>query len=425
MTRYGLQIFFKIFMAAGLLLSAPKVVGADISTHFGLSPRCIGMGNAVSAVSHDYGATYYNPAGLAQSKESAVTFGYLCSAPRIKIKEPQGEKRQFFNTEMNVPLIGYRQNMGTLLPKKWERIVVLALCAGSTNDAKNISYTETQIYEDPQVPIFGRAQDILIVNSGLGIELHKYLLVGAGIRFAATYDAVNISTRTDLLSQETSVDKLEINADTEIQPIVGLILRPSDKLRLAAAWRRGGAALKLRGQGGGGLLINEVELPLSLSLALAFQDFFTPDELAGALAYCFTERLLLALEITYAKWSKYDAPFGRTPPGAPFKDIYIPRIGTEYAFTEALKFQTGYYWQPSPVKTVQPYTNFLDTDEHVFSLALEYDWLIKKVFTHPLKLQIYFQYQHLPRRTLKTLMGPTAILGFIANVGATVQFRFR
>ncbi len=425
MNRQGLKFFFKTFFATGLILCSSPAVRADISTHFGLSPHSIGMGNAVAAVSHDYGAVYYNPAGLALSSESTITFGYLGSIPRVKIKTPRGKEGLFFTNGMNVPLFGYRQNIGPLLSDKGEKNIVLGLCVGSSDNLKTGTLLETYLYEEPQVPVFGRVQDMLVMSVGLGIELHKYILVGAGLRFAATYDAVNISAKINVLNQETIIDKLEVNADTEILPIFGLLLRPSDQLRLAAVWRRGGAPIKLVGKGGGGLLINKLKLPWSFSLALAFQDFYTPNEYAGAIAYSFTERFLLALEITFAEWSKYDVPYGTTPPGEPFKNIFIPRIGAEYAFNENLKIQMGYYWQPSPIKTIQPFTNYLDTDEHVFSIGLEYDWLLTDVFTYPLKLQLYFQYQHLPRRILWTLLGPTSIWGVIANVGAVVQFRFR
>ena len=77
--------------------------------------------------------------------------------------------------------------------------------------------------------------------------------------------------------------KLEVNADTEVQPIIGVIFRPWDQFRLAGVWRRGGSPVKLLGKGGGAAVIASVELPMNLSLA--FRDFFTPDEFAGSIAY--------------------------------------------------------------------------------------------------------------------------------------------
>ena len=124
-------------------------------------------------------------------------------------------------------------------------------------------------------------------------------------------------------------------------------------------------------------------------------------------------------------------PFGQVPPGEPFENIFIHRLGAEYAFTDTLTVQAGYYWQPSPVKETQTHTRYLDTDQHVFSVALEYDWLIRKIFTYPLTIQGYFQYQYLPGRTIQeTINGPDNlaywdIWGYIINVGAMVQFRFR
>jgi len=221
---------------------------------------------------------------------------------------------------------------------------------------------------------------------------------------------------------ESLFQKVDINAETETQPIAGIILRPRDSLRLAAVWRRGGAPVSLVGKGGGKASIGPVELPISLNLC--FQDFYTPDEFAGALSWAPVEKLLLACELTYARWSKYDDPYGQRPPGDPFFDILIPRFGAEIRVLPELRVQAGYYWQPSPVRKHQTSTRYLDTDEHVFSGGVAYTLSWERLLEYPLKLQAYVQVQYLPRNTLTTVAGVDSVWGYATNVGGTVQLSF-
>jgi len=404
-------------------LCLPGAVCADLATQFGLSPRGIGMGNAVSAVADDFGAVYYNPAALALSPGSSFSFGYFYTTPRVRVGTPQGPGRLVFTTHMNAPVIGYRQNLRGVFPEKWGRNLVVALAVASSDNFKTGTLVETLLYEDPQLPVFGRVQDMLVMSGGVGVEVNRWVLLGAGMRFAATYDAANITAVMNLANGETAVQKLEVNADTEAQPLAGFLLRPGGGLQVAGVWRRGGSPIKLLGKGGGTAVLGPLELPMSL--ALAFQDFFSPDEFSGSAAVAVSEKLLLAFDLTWARWSRYDAPYGHSPPGEPFRDIFIPRFGAEVVLSEQFRVQGGYYWHPSPVKGAQPYTAFLDTDQHVFSAALEWVQPIGGVLKHPLRIRGYVQYQHLPRRTLETVHGPTSVWGYITNIGGTVEFRFR
>ncbi len=396
---------------------------ADMATQFGMSPRGIGMGNAVAAVTHDYASVFYNPAGLALTPESSFTVGYMYTVPRFHLESPPGMERLVFTENMNAPVIGYRQNLRTVFPDSWGRNIVISLCIAASDNFKTGTLVETFLYEDPQVPVFGRVHDMLVMSGGFGVEVFPFLLVGVGMRFACTYDAANITANMNLVTGETEIQKLEVNADTEVQPIVGFLVRPWRSLHLAGVYRRGGAPIRLVGAGSGSAQIGELFLPMTLSLA--FRDFFTPDEYAGSVAFSPWKPLLLALEMTYARWSKFDAPFGETPPGDPFRDVVIPRFGAEVTITEGFKAQAGYYWQPSPVRDVQPHTCYLDTDQHVFSAAVEYGLRLKKVFKYPLVLRAYVQYQYLPRRDLLLVDGPASVWGYILNVGGTVELRFR
>jgi len=391
-------------------------------THFGLSPRAIGMGNAVSAVIDDYSGVYYNPAALAVNASSAFTLGYLYNAPRIKVRDGNGNERLAFTTDLKAGVMGYRQNLKGMFPRKWNRNIVVALALAYPGNFKTGTLVKTFGYDEMQFPVFGRVPEMLVMSGGLGVELHRMVYLGASMRYAVTYSAKDMTVRIHVLEGRNVFEKVDINAETEIQPIAGILFRPWNQLRFAAVWRKGGAPVRIVGRGGGSATLGPLSLPIQLNLS--FQDFFTPDEFAGSVAWWPRQDLLLAVECTYARWSKYDDPFGSIPPGEPFHDIVIPRFGLEYILSQAIRLDLGYYWQPSPVKTDQPYTQYLDTDEHVFSLALGYALAIPKLLQFPLVFSAYVQFQYLPERTLSTVNGPTTVWGTSTGVGGTVSLQF-
>ena len=109
--------------------------------------------------------------------------------------------------------------------------------------------------------------------------------------------------------------------------------------------------------------------------------------------------------------------------------MYTEQSVLKYQSVPHIKYhkpdRLGYYYQPSPVSDVQPYTQLLDTDQHVFSAGLGYAWrFLEKWITYPLEFDLYFQYKYLPERTLQTVAGRTTIKGQHINIGGTIQLQF-
>jgi hypothetical protein len=408
-----------VALAGTVSLCLAGRVSADMSSQFGLSPRAIGMANAVSAVIDDYSAVYYNPAGLAQSSESGFTLGYFYGQPRVKIRAEGGSREIGFKSPMNVGVIGYRQ---ALFRDYWKKNVVVALALAYPENFKAATMVRTKYYGERQWPVFGRVHDMLVMSGGMGIQVHRMAYVGVGMRFAVTYSAQDITILLRLRERSVEYQHVDINADSEVQPIAGFVVRPWERLRVAAVWRRGGAPVSLVGKGQGGAEIGDLVVPVALDLN--FKDFYTPDEIAASVAFEPYDRLLVACEATYALWSDYDVPYDRRPPGNPFSDIVVPRVGLEYRLSDTARIQAGYYYQPSPVKGVQPFTQYLDADEHVLSAAGELSVPIPRLLEYPLRFRLCLQYQYLPQRRLSTVNGTTTVWGYLITVGGTVELRF-
>jgi len=253
------------------------------------------------------------------------------------------------------------------------------------------------------------------------------LYLGAAVRVSFTADIRDLSLRFDasnILKPVITYNKLDINPDIEMQPIIGVMILPWDKLRIGAAWRKGGNLVTFLGA----VKVTVDAGPFDLRLppyAMFVMDFYQPEEIAVSAAYQLLDRLLLAVELTYARWSAYNLPYGREPPGNPLQDILIPRLGIEVRLPRDLALRLGYTYQPTPVKSVQPFTRLLDADQHVFSTGLGYVWhWPERWIFYPLEFGLYLQVKHLPRNTLETVAGKTTVWGRHINMGASAEFRF-
>ncbi|MGW8323681.1 MAG: hypothetical protein ACWGSD_19230, partial [Thermodesulfobacteriota bacterium] len=167
-----------------LLAAGAGVAQADLAYHFGLSPRAIGMGNAVSALIDDYAAVYYNPAGLALSSSNGFTLGYFYATPRIRTRDAGGPERLSFQETTRTGVVGYRQNLSSMFSDKWGKNIVVGMALAYPGDFKTATLVSTQFYDQTQFPVFGRIPDMLVMSGGIGLELHKMLLLGVGMRYA-------------------------------------------------------------------------------------------------------------------------------------------------------------------------------------------------------------------------------------------------
>ena len=72
-------LVFSLLLA--VLAGVPNAVFAGGADVIGMDARSIAMGNAATAVSDNYGATFYNPAGLAFSEHNELNLGltYMAS----------------------------------------------------------------------------------------------------------------------------------------------------------------------------------------------------------------------------------------------------------------------------------------------------------------------------------------------------------
>ena len=427
-------------LAALVILAAPVPVPADIATEYGISPRAIAMGGAYTALADDFSGYYHNPAGTAMRSGDFLTLGYLYNTPRIKVRSNGGPGEIALRETLRGGVAGFSLDVGQFVPERYRPVMTMGLTVVFPDDFKTYVSADIPWFDDRQFPVIGRAQDFSLMYIGMGIRPHRMISIGGSVRVGFTSDIRSLSLSfdvTDPTNPKVTYQKVDVNPDLEMQPIAGIILSPWESLRIGAAWRRGGSPVTFLGAVEVLLKVGPVEVALP-PYAMFVKDFYNPEEFALSVAYAFHRRLLVAVELTYARWSGYNLPYGEKPPGHPLRDVLVPRVGAEIDLPHDIKVRLGYYHQPTPVRGVQPYTQLLDTDQHVFSTGLGYSWRwVAQYIGFPPEFDFYFQYKHHPRRTLQTVVyrydpegnlhvvpGETTVWGHQYNLGASVQLRF-
>ena len=88
-------------------------------------------------------------------------------------------------------------------------------------------------------------------------------------------------------------------------------------------------------------------------------------------------------------------------PGPGFKDIFVPRIGSEFVVNRHVTLRAGYCYQASPVPDQTGITNYADADKHVISAGGEVRvFLPPQILEHPIQVDLAFQAHVLEKRSV-------------------------
>jgi len=247
-----------------------------------------------------------------------------------------------------------------------------------------------------------------------------------------------IPTDIDPMTKEVDVD-----GDTHISPIAGILFKPFSWLSLAYTYRDGwswdaptsfNVDLALQG--------NSLVPPLSpLSLSFTVSEYYLPWNMTGGLAVSlFDASLVLSADVTFYRWSNFALPMWENHPAwgpselKKWNDTILPRVGIEYKVVENFYLRGGYYYEQSPIPDQSDVrSNHLDFDKHVVCAGLGYTivklpFIPKLPMAYPVKLDLGFQYHLMNERTQRKniLTGQNSwkIDGsqFALSLGATVGF---
>ena len=433
------------FLLALIVLDAiasTRIARANPADLFELGPRAAALGGAACAVADDSSAVYYNPAGLARASGLRIDLAYQYGQPLVTMngKDSHEDAMHGFSGGLAAP--------GTIAGVRFAFGVAIFLPDDRLNRTRSLAF------EQPRWVEYDNRTQRVYLAAGLGVRVWKGLSVGASLAFMARTQGTvaltgNISaTEPDtqsLLGSAVSVDLLSVR-----YPQAGVAWEVLPWLTLGATYRHS-FLLKLdQGFTIRGTVSDAGKVPVvangMFDARTVSTDLFQPWQHTAGAALRITRRLLLAYDLTFARWSEFETPatnvtvslslgaaldqFVHIPPARAFPppgfhDILIPRLGVEWrAFDRdriALDLRAGYRYEPSPVPEQTGASNYADASKHRFSLGAGLLLSrIARVLPRQISIDAHFAVTALPPQVNRKT-DPTDPVGDFVASGAVVE----
>jgi long-subunit fatty acid transport protein len=249
-------------------------------------------------------------------------------------------------------------------------------------------------FEDPYFVLYDNSIELLQVRVGAAYEFFDLVSVGASVLLIAGLNgAVEIEApfqvREDLDETRRTVVALDARLPNREFFTVGAQFRPIPGLTFGLSYREP--------------TFVPIQLPIDFSVQLGnipeiqtvanldVKVKYSPHQLNGGVAYQLLPDLLVSFDLAFALYANYQIPYGNVdirqreldlillPPRIPktsLRNVWIPRIGAEWAPSEMLKLRAGYYFFRSFIRNTD--APVLDSDKH--SLTLGGSYALGKLF---------------------------------------------
>jgi long-chain fatty acid transport protein len=424
---------------------------ATIADTYGLSPKSMAMGNAMTAHVHDWSSVYYNISGLGRTSHlsedaSRGEFftGYLFTSPSTELDIPQrysGTTTYDTNADEDLDfgsyVIGAAVDLNSIYQMPWvisSSRFGLALSVGDDLAIARVNDIEPQTHNYLR---FGKEAQQMMLISGVGLGFFGDLFgVGVGIKSSfggksiILLEDVQVGTDPQTPRQQTQME-LELDVSSWVAGLYfdfGKLFESLNGLSFGFAYREESRfELDLK-------TISVVEvggIPLDLNLSML--DYYQPASFSAGISYQFTDRWLVAVDAEYQTWSDYDVSSNQSYHYSSIlpelDDIWIPKIGVQYKPSPKAGFYLGYYYQPSfvPDDAVKGEVNWLENDKHVGSIGLSYDTGKWAGLQKPMVLHAGYQFQYLVDREVEkdtpTTLNPSYSYGGTVHT-VTLGFSF-
>lgn len=447
-----------------LALTSATALAQPMDT-YGMGSRSVAMGGAVTADVEDFTANYYNPAGLARSREARIGIGYFGAFHDLRIGG--------FDANVD-PVRGLV--LGLVVPGEIEG-VRFAFGLGLHLNDDHVSRTRSLPARRPRWEFYDNRPRRTFLAAHLAIQPFEWLTIGGGISFLS-YSTNSLSIRGDLdifMADRRSRLEHEILTDlTTIRyPQLGAQVQPIEELSFGVVYR-GEFALDNTLQAIAGcevvgdpscdstLNFTGLDTPFPGYFRLVSQSVnaFVPQQVSLGASWSPTPDFRLNAEVTWVNWSAYVSPVGRSevvlrievpeslrdtirvpdaiagsvPQPALFADRFVPRVGAEGVLLRehgvVMRARGGFFYEESPVPNQARITNLADSDRAAFSagLGIRLDEL-RPLLPGFLQFDAHFQYSLLVDRTMtkESLVDPTGdyvIGGHIFATGLTMEVGF-
>ncbi len=386
------------------------------------------MAGAFVSIANDATAVFHNPAGMVWLPGTQVTLGNTFIIPKGSLALPNWPDPTYRNVDQADQTF-YAPHV--YLTHRLSSRVALGLGVFAPYGLG------TEWPEAYPLRYLGTKTDMqtLFVNPNVAIRLTDNLSIGVGASYIHSKLSLNLVRLQEVgpytFDVPASVDGIKGDSWA---PNASLLYKTSG-FSFGLTWR-GSFDIKYKGS----LALDLVNIPApykpffptsgDVETTFKFPDIFT-----AGVSFNLTEALLLALDVQYFTWNRYDLytiniayPAGY-PEAEPevvteyWKNSWIYRLGLEYQLTGALALRGGicYDQTPQPVESMDP--NLPDADRWAWTLGLGY-----KIG----RISIDVAYQHegfkdrlSPNRTIYPLnLGQGTYKTMAHLIGVSVGFGF-
>jgi long-chain fatty acid transport protein len=436
-------------LLAAALVCVGSAAHANPIDAFGFGARAPAMGGAQTAATRDGGANYYNPAAIAVGDDIRIDFGYQLATPRLRMN----------GLDQNVDE-SRGLAIGLTAPGEIYGLHV-AFGAGVFLPDERVTRARTLASDKPRWVLYDNRPQRIFLGSNFAIRVGKRLYLGGGIAYMSkTEGTLDLTGRVGFPSEKDSDLALAIDTDVKTvrYPEFGVLFRATPFLDIGLSYR-GEFFLKLDqkfsitgdvGPPNGPPVVMDGYFKLH-SVAL---DLFQPEQWSTGFALGVTPTLLVAGDLTWQRWSRFDNPAAKIdidldlkdfnnlvniPPQLPlpkahFHDIVVPRLGVEWmaAKTRHTRWwlRGGYSFEPSPAPPQQGETNFVDNDKHTFSAGLGVEVArVTDILPRPFDIDIYAATTYLPSRAHRKVnvtdaVGDYTSDGYVLAAGLMTRWHF-
>lgn len=416
---------------------------------FGLGARASSMAGAQVAATDDTSANYYNPAALATFERIRFDFGYQAAIPNLRIngEDLRVDSSRGFTLGIAVP--------GRIGPVK------VAVGGGLFIPDQHVARLRTLANDQPRFALYDNRPQRFFLGANVAASIKDRLWLGAGISYmSSTNGSATLDGRVGFPMAEDS--DLQIAIDTDLINIrygqFGALLEANDWLMIGASYREEFSLDLVQiviVEGDIGPEGNPVVEDAFLDVASASQDLFQPAQVTLGLDAQLSDRLGIAFDLTYQRWSSFENPAAiidleldagmfndlidlpENPPAFAepnFSDTIVPRLGVEWLVTHdegrTVHLRSGYSYERSPAPEQVGETNFVDNDKHTFMVGMGYTLRdFTEILPHPVSIDAFVGFTLLPARDHRKLspvdpIGDYQSEGAIPQLGLQSRWRF-
>ncbi len=346
-----------VFVAV-LFASAAHAAGFSLETH---SARATAMGTAVTALSDDPSAVFYNPASLTGGDGLQLQLGASLIMPRITFTSPAGNETTLGG--LSPPPHFYARYQ--LMDRVAAGLGVFVPFGASS------SWPEGW---EGRFRTTGSTLNVWVVNPEVAVQVHDRVKLGAGVQVVR--GVVQLNRALDFVDSEGAVSiggatwapSFNVGTTIDILP---------ERLTLGASYRPG-ARLEFDGRA------SFTDVPAEFQTRLVDQGVQTevklPDMVFVGLGYkAMGGKFKLGLDAHWTDWSSFQSldlnfedPAVSTSLAKRWEDTVSLHLGAEYLVTAQLAARLGFVYDPtpSPADTLTP--DLPDADRYRGTVGLGY-----------------------------------------------------